>query len=396
MRIPLQPTERYELNDMTTDEIEVKSTSSVTAETSPVVLKQTNSLRLRFVPTLVENKKDPQKSVSGKLVYERKSKKEQSFPTDDTVSRRSIRNGEFMELQLDTTETYKLYCGLKQRYELYEDMDKFHYGTATYAKVDRTFKQFLSMIKDNPSAARMITNEENLVRRLLGLITQTESLDTLKKSLNLLQDENLQHLATSLNIAKLQRVAKLMKDNLDNNCEEFWQKDVFKENQWVLAQIFACPCTVYQDKAYVGGKLIDNSRGNICDFMCKNRLSQNVALIEIKTPCTKIIGKSYRNTYSFSQELSGAVNQVLNYKDGLTKDYYSVSHNYSSKFKVLSPKCIVIIGKLAEMTSEQIDAFENFRNSLNNVIILTFDEIYQRIVDLINIFSKDPSEQNCI
>lgn len=49
------------------------------------------------------------------------------------------------------------------------------------------------------------------------------------------------------------------------------------------------------------------------------KLSQNVALIEIKTPCTEIIGKSYRGTFSFSYELSGAVNQVLNYRDNFTK-----------------------------------------------------------------------------
>ena len=71
----------------------------------------------------------------------------------------------------------------------------------------------------------MIGNEENydLFKTLLRLITQTSSLDSLKKSLAELQDEDAQHLAMSLNIVKLQRVATLMADNLDNNSEEFWQ-----------------------------------------------------------------------------------------------------------------------------------------------------------------------------
>lgn len=75
----------------------------------------------------------------------------------------------------------------------------------------------------------MIGNEENfdLVKTLLRLITQTESLESLKKSLMELQDDNLQHLTTTLNIEKLQRVATLMADNLDNNSEEFWQTTVF-------------------------------------------------------------------------------------------------------------------------------------------------------------------------
>ena len=67
---------------------------------------------------------------------------------------------------------------------------------------------------------------------------------------------------------------------------------------------------------------MSNRDGNVCDFIYQNELSQNIALIEIKTPCTPIIGNSYRATYSFSSEMSGAINQVLNYKDSLTKELY--------------------------------------------------------------------------
>ena len=58
----------------------------------------------------------------------------------------------------------------------------------------------------------------------------------------------------------------------------------------------------------------------------------------------------------------------------------------------MSPKCVVIIGKMASLNSGQVAAFENFRNSLNNVLILTFDELYQRIVDLIAVLSETPSQ----
>ena len=395
MRVPLQTPH---MRDMTATTVDVVSTSSSTANASPVVLHQTDMLRFKFIPSLVKNEKEPQKSVSGKLLYEKKRKKDDVFPTDSgdvssKVSRGSVKAGDWMEFQLDTSETYELYHGLAQLYALYGNMKDIPYGTATYTRVDNAFRQFLSIIQNDPSAARMIGNEENfdLVKTLLRLITQTESLESLKKSLMELQDDNLQHLTTTLNIEKLQRVATLMADNLDNNSEEFWQTTVFKENQWVLAQIFACPCTIFSDKAYVGGKGVDNSGGNLCDFIYQNRLSQNVALIEIKTPCTEIIGNSYRGTYSFSHELSGAVNQVLNYRDNLTKSYYTLCHQSASQFEVLSPKCVVIIGKLASMNSTQIAAFESFRNSLSGVQILTFDGLYQRVIDLIAILSETPS-----
>lgn len=388
------------VHDMTTDTVDVISTSAVTADASPIVLSQTEMLRLKFLPTLVNNKKEPHKSVSGKLLYEKKRKNDSCFPSDNTsasvkVSRGAVKVGDWMEFQLNTSETYELYQGLKRLYELYDDIGEIPYGSATYTRVDSIFRQFLSIIQNDPSAARMIGNEENydLVKILLRLITQTSSLDSLKRSLSELQDKNLQHLTTSLNIEKLQRIAKLMEDNLENDSEEFWQTTVFKENQWVLAQIFACPCTIYADKAYVGGKGISNSGGNLCDFIYQNSLSQNVALIEIKTPCTELIGSQYRGTYSFSYELSGAVNQVLNYRDKLTKEYYSLCHQGSEPFEVLSPKCVVIIGKMASLTPGQVAAFENFRNSLSNLLILTFDELYQRIVDLISVLSESSGQE---
>lgn len=388
------------VHDMTTDTVDVISTSAVTADASPIVLSQTEMLRLKFLPTLVNNKKEPHKSVSGKLLYEKKRKNDSCFPSDNTsasvkVSRGAVKVGDWMEFQLNTSETYELYQGLKRLYELYDDIGEIPYGSATYTRVDSIFRQFLSIIQNDPSAARMIGNEENydLVKILLRLITQTSSLDSLKRSLSELQDKNLQHLTTSLNIEKLQRIAKLMEDNLENDSEEFWQTTVFKENQWVLAQIFACPCTIFADKAYVGGKGISNSGGNLCDFIYQNSLSQNVALIEIKTPCTELIGSQYRGTYSFSYELSGAVNQVLNYRDKLTKEYYSLCHQGSEPFEVLSPKCVVIIGKMASLTPGQVAAFENFRNSLSNLLILTFDELYQRIVDLISVLSESSGQE---
>lgn len=112
------------------------------------------------------------------------------------------------------------------------------------------------------------------------------------------------------------------------------------------------------------------------------------------------ISKTYQRLKGqdvISYDLSGAVNQVLNYRDKLTKEYYSLCHQGSEPFEVLSPKCVVIIGKMASLTPGQVAAFENFRNSLGNVLILTFDELYQRIVDLISVLSESPAqEQNSI
>lgn len=386
------------------DTIDIMSTSSVTADTTPIQLSVSDYTRIRFLPKLVQNPNEAKKSVCGKLCYEKKPKNESYFPCDTVppplsskVSRRSCKVGDWMEIELDTSETYELYLGLKKLYELYEDMGGIPYGYATYTRIDSSFKDFLSIIQNDPSAARLIGNEDNyeLVKILLRLITQAESHESLKKSLSELQNDNLQQLTSSLSIERLQRVATLMQENLDNDDEEFWQTTVFKENQWILAQIFSSPCTICGEKTYVGGKGLDNKGGNICDFIYQNQLSQNVALIEIKTPCTAIIGQKYRGTFSLSGELSGAINQVLNYKDKLTKEYYYIDRNSSKSFEVFNPKCVVVIGKISLLAdTDQIGAFENFRNSLNNVTIITFDELYQKIIDLMEILSSCENQQD--
>ena len=190
-----------EIHDMTDTTVDVVSTSATTADASPIVLAQTEMLRLKFLPTLIDNGKDPQKSVSGKLLYEKKRKGDERFPSDskdtsEKVSRGSVKVCDWMEFKLSTSETYALYEGLQRLYALYDDMGKIPYGTATYARVDGAFRQFLSIIQNDPAAARMIGNEENydLVKTLLRLITQTSSLESLKKSLSELQDDNLQYL----------------------------------------------------------------------------------------------------------------------------------------------------------------------------------------------------------
>lgn len=181
------------LSDPAGDTIEIMSTSSVTADTSPIQLSISDYTRIRFIPKLVENPREPEKSVRGKLCYEKKPKKEAYFPLDivpppknSRISKGSCKVGDWMEIDLGTNETYELYLGLKKLYDLYEDIGGIPYGYASYTRIDSSFKEFLSIIQNDPSAARMIANEDNyeLVKILLRLITQADSHESLKKSLS--------------------------------------------------------------------------------------------------------------------------------------------------------------------------------------------------------------------
>ena len=353
--------------------IDVVSRSAMTADATPVVLSSTERFRFRFMPMLVDNQNNPEQSVRGKLLLERKSKNEKYFPTDsvapcEKVTRGSAKNGDWVEIELHSEETYNLFMGLKKLYDLSGCMNGIPFGSARFAQIDSSFSSFLEVIQNDPSAARMIGEPQNfeLIKILLQLITQT-SLEGLK------------------------RVEALMRENLDNGKEEFWQQKVFNENQWVLAQIFSCPCTIYAQKAFVGGKSLDNKGGNVCDFIYRNKMTQNVALIEIKTPCTEIVGKPYRETYSMSLDMSGAVNQVLNYRDELQKNFSTLTRDLeeADTVRAFSPKCVVVIGKISTLNAKQQKAFELYRSSFNNLTIITFDELHQKICDLMSVFKED-------
>lgn len=378
--------------------IDVVSRSAMTADATPVVLSSTERFRFRFMPMLVDNQNNPEQSVRGKLLLERKSKNEKYFPTDsvapcEKVTRGSAKNGDWVEIELHSEETYNLFMGLKKLYDLSGCMNGIPFGSARFAQIDSSFSSFLEVIQNDPSAARMIGEPQNfeLIKILLQLITQTSSHESLKNSLSSLANENLQALTTSASLEGLKRVEALMRENLDNGKEEFWQQKVFNENQWVLAQIFSCPCTIYAQKAFVGGKSLDNKGGNVCDFIYRNKMTQNAALIEIKTPCTEIVGKPYRETYSMSLDMSGAVNQVLNYRDELQKNFSTLTRDLeeADTVRAFSPKCVVVIGKISTLNAKQQKAFELYRSSFNNLTIITFDELHQKICNLMSVFKED-------
>lgn len=213
--------------------------------------------------------------------------------------------------------------------------------------------------------------------RISGILAKSKNLEPIKL------DEQVE--------ISLKEAVDIWKENRENSSEEFWQ-NLLQKCPAVLAQIF--PQSMYQlgDKCYVGGKSITNSGGNLVDFIYASKLTGNVALIEIKTPKTKLLGKKYRsNAYSISDELSGSFVQVLNYKDQLMKEYYKLSDiDGSNTFAAFNPKCLIIIGTLESELKDgnQYKSFELFRNSITNVEIVTYDELFLKAQDILDMVKQ--------
>jgi hypothetical protein len=128
--------------------------------------------------------------------------------------------------------------------------------------------------------------------------------------------------------------------NETNTSEEFWQ-DALSKRSYVFSQVFAYPVVVIRPKAYVGGKQVSNTGGNVVDFLAAAESTDAVVLIEIKTPQTKLLGPEYRSgVFPLSVSLSGAIAQALRYRQSLMREFNSIMAERSKPLTLGEPRCL--------------------------------------------------------
>lgn len=181
---------------------------------------------------------------------------------------------------------------------------------------------------------------------------------------------------------------KILSKKSGKNLEAEWH-NFFKENSWIFSYLFAAPHFLFQDEYYVGGKKGSGIGGRYADFICKNKLTDNATIIEIKTHKTQILNKTpYREAgkiYPISSAVSGAINQVLDQKHVLLREYMNVAEG---NFEVFEPRCIIVVGKISDITKDSKKNFELFRQNLKNIDIICFDELLTKANILLSQLSK--------
>jgi hypothetical protein len=170
--------------------------------------------------------------------------------------------------------------------------------------------------------------------------------------------------------------------------EEKWHK-FFKKHTWIFSHIFSFPAVFLRDKFNVGGHNIEGNTDKIVDFIYKNSISNNIAFIEIKTHLTSLISNTeYRkpDIFSVSSDLSGSIIQVLDQKDKLLKNFNSKVGGVADS---LNSICVVIAGRTDDFRKNgQKGSFELFRWSNKDVIIIPYDELLNKIENILSIFKK--------
>jgi hypothetical protein len=367
--------------------VQITPTSSHSARVGDLILRETSTTRLVFRSILVDNVHDSRAAVKGGFLFQRKSPKG-SWDDTAAIDLTSLKAGEGVKLPLKAGEVYRLAEHLNGLYEIHTVGGVP--GTQTeFLRVDDSLRGLIEI--DNLELVGILDAHEevglDVLLRLVDWASRHGNPQEVVNRLEVLDLKKLDQLGSLIGLARLKAVLDIWKAERDNSDEEFWQ-DTLAQNAFVLSQVFSYPTLVLKEKAYVGGKGIENRGGGVLDFLLANRITGNVALVEIKTPETKLIGSEYRpGVPNISSDLSGAVIQVTGYRDSLIKQYSELLTSSESEFDAFDPECLVIAGDAKqELKAKRARrSFELYRCGLRSVRVITYDELFLKIEMLISL-----------
>lgn len=177
--------------------------------------------------------------------------------------------------------------------------------------------------------------------------------------------------------------------------EKHWQK-FFKKNLFALQQVFGMPTTLFRDEVTVGGRGLTGSGDKIVDFMFKNTLTDNIALVEIKRPEMPLFDpKEYRKgVYGPHKELNKAITQALDQCFHLQSELPTLKNNARQyDLESYNVRCIVIAGRTPSDDNDKKKSLELFRNNLRSVTIVTYDEILESLRTLHHFLSNEDDQE---
>lgn len=373
------------------DKFRIRSTSRSSAECSDVVLRETDITRLVFRPMLVDNPSIPEAAVKGTFIFQRKGPREQWVDVE-TIPLSQLKKGDAYKLPIDSSEVLTLYKHLTDLYQVHSESG-VPLGDHEFVPVNRKLAEIARMAPGDLgkilAANRAVGSA--LLARLLAWATHADEPAALVEQLIALSPASLRTLNIAVNLQSLKAAIALWQANQTNADEEFWQRSL-TDNSFVLEHVFSWPTTIVRGKAYVGGKSVMNTGGNVIDFLMNNRVTRNAALIEIKTPTTPLLAtREYRSgVYPPSSDLAGTIMQLLNYKHSLQQEYHSLTHGQANPFDSFDPRCAAVVGNAGRelLNEDKRKSFELFRNQFSGVTIITYDELFSRAEQLIRVLES--------
>ena len=214
---------------------------------------------------------------------------------------------------------------------------------------------------------------------------QVELVSELRKAartISVRSPEATDKLVSELQLSRLEVAIRHFETLLSQNHKEDRWQNFFEADPFLLTFAFGYPICFVNSQSYVGGRRIDGKGEKIGDFLVKNSISNNAALIEIKKPQTLLVKKYRDGVFAPHDELSGGITQVLDQRYQFVsnfarhmKDNEWWGKNALADFEI---DCVLIAGKMPE-DKDQRRSFQLFRKNSHGVRVVTFDEMLAQL-----------------
>ena len=248
---------------------------------------------------------------------------------------------------------------------------------------------------------KMLTGFLNSGGKALSSQEQDDVLNAMTSNMGTIANEKPEKLARlrrDIELVNLKELIARFEQMMTTSCREREWQDFFDENQFVLSLAFGYPITMVQGQASVGGRTFSGRGDKLADFLVMNSMTNNAAIIEIKTPGTELMTNTeYRSgVFSPSTEFSGAINQALGQRHQLEKEIVHLKEKSRRRdLESYSIHCCLIVGRIPTDESKR-ESFELFRRNSKDVEIVTFDELLKKLSSLRDFLDSGKVEPSAV
>ncbi|MFJ2257315.1 Shedu anti-phage system protein SduA domain-containing protein [Streptomyces sp. NPDC087844] len=255
------------------------------------------------------------------------------------------------------------------------------------------------------SSLRLVAGDEAELARLLADQDRTTLLEAVRTAVGgALTEEDIRLISNRK--AQLQRFRQLLNnpeffewEHGEAGPEAVWQ-GFFEENPWIFGyglNLVACgPLDDGKLERITAGANIFTGAGKRSDAVMRSKgFISSLLFCEIKTHKTRLLASApYRppDVYQVSKDVVGAVAQVQKTAHKALRLVSGELHRHfrddgaptGIEISTAHPRQVLVIGNLGEFTDggaanpEKITSFEQYRRSIQDVEVITFDELYER------------------
>ncbi len=359
------------------DKFTTKSTSyNSEIVNEPIIIEEKETTRRIFLAEINDKKLEIGETVGGTIIHQRKGRNDE-WEDIESINLNSLKGGEGVKIKLRSAQTKKLYDGLTKLYAL------------SQKGVKRGETEYMVGMSDE------IVNVSPKRKEYIEKLLEEDYGEEIWKELI---DKN-PDLATKLSHSRIQnnrlKSLKEFETNiLDNSKDESYWQHFFTKNDWIFGYGLNYQfLSIESDQPNYGGENYTGKGKQKGDYLTKTN-TENIkftVLVEIKKPSSYLLAKKPRNgenikyrngAWLLGSEVLGGVSQVqINCKSWQKRaEEFENRELINDGIYTVLPKGILLIGNTSEFKNslEQLTTFELFRKGLNNVEILTYDELLER------------------